>query len=82
MGRNSRIASAAPSALPPDLSELDDRDWAEARRRLDLIGPVLKKVALFLMAATQQHRKTLTMRQALYWPTPAQQQNSRRSRRA
>jgi putative transposase len=40
------ILSAAPSALPPDLSVLDDRDWAEARRRLDLIGPVLEKARL------------------------------------
>jgi putative transposase len=40
------ILSAAPSALPPDLSVLDDRDRAEARRRLDLIGPVLEKARL------------------------------------
>lgn len=31
--------SAAP--VQPDLAELDDHDWAEARRRLDLIGPLI-----------------------------------------
>jgi putative transposase len=35
-----------PSVLPPDLAELDDRDWAEARRRLDLIGPVAERARL------------------------------------
>jgi len=35
-----------PSVLPPDLAELDDRDWAEARRRLALIEPVLEKARL------------------------------------
>jgi putative transposase len=40
------IRSAAPSVLSPELAELDDRDWAEARRRLDLIGPVLDKARL------------------------------------
>ena len=35
--------SLAPSSVPslPDLSKVDDRDWAEARRRLDLIAPLL-----------------------------------------
>src|SRR5450755_3929313 len=35
--------SLAPSPVPslPDLSKVDDRDWAEARRRLDLIAPLL-----------------------------------------
>jgi hypothetical protein len=35
--------SPAPSPVPslPDLSKVDDRDWAEARRRLDLIVPLL-----------------------------------------
>ena len=35
--------SLAPSTVPslPDLSKVDDRDWAEARRRLDLIAPLL-----------------------------------------
>jgi hypothetical protein len=35
--------SPAPSPVPslPDLSKVDDRDWAEARRRLDLIAPLL-----------------------------------------
>jgi putative transposase len=40
------ISSALPSVLPPDLAELDDRDWVEARRRLDLIGPILEKARL------------------------------------
>src|SRR5450755_971165 len=40
------IPSPAPSVLPPDLAKLDDRDWAEARRRLELIGPVLEKARL------------------------------------
>jgi putative transposase len=39
-------SSAEASVLPPDLAELDDRDWAEARRRLELIGPVLEKARL------------------------------------
>ena len=53
------ILSAAPSALPPDLSVLDDRDWAEARRRLDLIGPVLEKARLprSVMAARARGRR-------------------------
>jgi hypothetical protein len=35
--------SLAPSPVPslPDFSKVDDRDWAEARRRLDLIAPLL-----------------------------------------
>jgi putative transposase len=35
--------SPAPSTVPslPDLTKVDDRDWAEARRRLDLIAPLL-----------------------------------------
>jgi hypothetical protein len=35
--------SPAPSPVPslPDLRKVDDRDWAEARRRLDLIAPLL-----------------------------------------
>jgi transposase len=35
--------SPAPSTVPSlsDLSKVDDRDWAEARRRLDLIAPLL-----------------------------------------
>jgi hypothetical protein len=35
--------SLAPSTVPPlpDLSKVDDRDWGEARRRLDLIAPLL-----------------------------------------
>jgi hypothetical protein len=35
--------SPAPSPVPslPDLNKVDDRDWAEARRRLDLIVPLL-----------------------------------------
>jgi hypothetical protein len=35
--------SPAPSSVLalPDLTEVDDRDWAEARRRLDLIAPLL-----------------------------------------
>jgi putative transposase len=35
--------SPAPSSVPslPDLSKVDDRDWGEARRRLDLIAPLL-----------------------------------------
>jgi hypothetical protein len=35
--------SPAPSTEPPlpDLSKVDDRDWAEARQRLDLIAPLL-----------------------------------------
>jgi putative transposase len=35
--------SPAPSNVPslPDLTKVDDRDWAEARRRLDLIAPLL-----------------------------------------
>ena len=35
--------SPVPSPEPslPDLSKVDDRDWAEARRRLDLIAPLL-----------------------------------------
>ena len=35
--------SLAPSPVPslPDLSKVDDRDWGEARRRLDLIAPLL-----------------------------------------
>jgi putative transposase len=37
------VSSSEPSVLPP---ELDDRDWAEARRRLDLIEPVLKEARL------------------------------------
>jgi len=32
---------SAPDPPAPDLSELDDRDWDEARRRLDLIAPLL-----------------------------------------
>jgi len=33
--------------VPPlDLSELDDRDWNEARRRLELIQPVLDAARL------------------------------------
>ena len=40
------VSSPEPSVLPPDLAELDDRDWAEARRRLDLIEPVLEKARL------------------------------------
>ncbi len=40
------VSSPEPSVLPPDLAELDDRDWAEARRRLDLIGPVLERARL------------------------------------
>ena len=40
------ISTPGPSVLPPDLAELDDRDWAEARRRLDLIGPVLERARL------------------------------------
>jgi len=35
------VRSSAPDAPAPDVSELDDRDWAEARRRLDLIAPLL-----------------------------------------
>jgi hypothetical protein len=36
--------SPAPSPVPslPDLSKVDDRGWAEARRRLDLIAPLLE----------------------------------------
>ncbi len=35
--------SPAPSPEPPlpDLTKIDDRDWGEARRRLDLIAPLL-----------------------------------------
>jgi hypothetical protein len=35
--------SPAPSTVPslPDLTKVDDRDWGEARRRLDLIAPLL-----------------------------------------
>ena len=40
------ISAAAPSVPPPDLSELDGRDWNEARRRLDLIQPVLDAARL------------------------------------
>lgn len=41
------VSSSSPPALPaPDLAELDDRDWAEARRRLDLIRPVLENARL------------------------------------
>jgi putative transposase len=40
------VSSQEPSVLPPDLAGLDDRDWAEARRRLDLIEPVLEKARL------------------------------------
>jgi putative transposase len=29
------------TAVQPDLAGLDERDWAEARRRLELIGPLL-----------------------------------------
>ncbi len=38
--------SAVPTATSarPDLAELDDRDWAEARRRLELIEPLLEGV--------------------------------------
>jgi hypothetical protein len=40
--------SPAPSLVPssPDLSKVVDRDWAEARRRLDLIAPLLEWDAL------------------------------------
>src|ERR1019366_1507827 len=31
----------SPVSSLPDLSKVDDRDWAEARRRLDLIAPLL-----------------------------------------
>src|SRR5450755_3087714 len=40
------ISGAEPSVPAPDLSELDDRDWNEARRRLDLIQPVLDAARL------------------------------------
>jgi putative transposase len=40
------IVSAAPAVPTPDLAELDDRDWAEARRRLDLIQPGARASAL------------------------------------
>jgi putative transposase len=40
------ISTPGPVVLPPDLAERDDRDWAEARRRLDLIEPVLEKARL------------------------------------
>src|SRR5450631_293311 len=40
------VSAPEPSVLPPDLAKLDDRDWAEARRRLELIGPVLEKARL------------------------------------
>jgi putative transposase len=40
------ISEAEPPVPPPDLSELDDRDWNEARRRLDLIQPVLDAARL------------------------------------
>jgi len=35
------VHSSAPIAPAPDLSELDERDWGEASRRLDLIAPLL-----------------------------------------
>jgi putative transposase len=40
------ILSANPPVPAPDLAGLDDRDWAEARRRLDLIKPVLERARL------------------------------------
>jgi hypothetical protein len=40
------ISGAEPSVPPPDLSELDDRDWNEALQRLDLIQPVLDAARL------------------------------------
>jgi putative transposase len=40
------IVSADPPVPAPDFAELDDRDWAEARRRLDLIQPVLERARL------------------------------------
>jgi putative transposase len=40
------ISGAEPSVPAPDLSELDDRDWDEARRRLDLIQPVVDAARL------------------------------------
>jgi len=52
------ISSAVPPVLPPDLADLDDRDWAEARRRLDLIEPVLEKARLPRSAGCYRGRYT------------------------
>jgi len=49
-------ASADPSAPAPDLAELDDRDWAEARRRLELIKPVLERARLPRSVMAQRAR--------------------------
>jgi len=38
---NPVVASSSAAPVQPDLAELDDLDWAEARRRLELIGPLL-----------------------------------------
>jgi hypothetical protein len=45
--------SPAPSTVPslPNLSKVDDRDWAEARRRLNLIAPLLDGTGSPLCAA-------------------------------
>ena len=36
------VSADAPASSAPNLAELDDRDWEEARRRLDLIAPLLE----------------------------------------
>jgi hypothetical protein len=59
--------------LPPDLAEVDDRDWAEARRRLDLIEPVLEKARLprTVMAARARAFRTTGLLSSLLPYKPA-----------
>jgi putative transposase len=50
------IESADPPPPAPDFAELDDRDWAEAHRRLDLIKPVLEGARLPRSVMAQRAR--------------------------
>src|SRR5664279_4073894 len=65
------ISGAEPSVPPPDLRELDDRDWNEARRRLDLIQPVLDAARLPRSVMSERARATGVEVTTLYrWAPP------------
>ena len=65
------IVSSDPPVPPPDLAEVDDRDWAAARRRLDLIQPVLERARLPRSVMAQRARDAGVEVTTLYrWACP------------
>jgi putative transposase len=78
------ISAAEPSVPPPDLTDLDDRDLNEARRRLDLIKPVLDAARLPRSVVSERARDGGVEVTTLYLQTGrrSRQETARTRRRA